>query len=467
MSPKKGRADVREGGSPGAHEAAAALGDPNSLRAARSRRQGPAAEPESAPREDGPRRVVENSIRAAKPKVARVGVRASGPVESAPPGPTKDRTAAVPKSDSISRNDPPASPQSTAAADSRPVPDHIRRRFVQVGHKYYFTDGARAFTDRGRRLTTPSENTEVIKSLVTIAQTRGWTEISVRGTERFRKEAWFAARMVGLEVRGFRPSEFEQGRLIRALARQNEPPSRENLSAEPGSPERAAEPRREASPAREETPAGHRAERSALLTGKLVEHGRAPYHHDPHERMSYFVKIETRRGDRVIWGVDLERAFTESLTQPQVGDTVGLRAIRQEAVKVKSTERNPDGQVIGEHELATHRNRWVVEKRDFFEARAAAAETLRDSTIDPKQAIKQHPELVGTYLQVRAAELAARRIRDPEDQQKFVARVRSSLAESVARGEPLSPVRLRERSPERAERSSRRPQDREPAPVRG
>jgi len=201
-----------------------------------------------------------------------------------------------------------------------------------------------------------------------------------------------------------------------------------------------------------------------LLTGKLIEHGRAPYHHDPHERMSYFVKIETPRGDRAIWGVDLERAFRGSLTQPQVGDAIGLRAVRQDAVKVKAAERDPDGRVIGERDLKTHRNRWIVEKQAFFEARAAAAQTLRDSTIDPKQAVKQHPELVGTYLQVHAAEIAARRFRDPEDQQQFVARVRSSLAASVARGEPLPPVRLRERS---AERRSRNPRDREPAQVRG
>ena len=75
----------------------------------------------------------------------------------------------------------------------------MRRRFVQVGRKYYFPDGARAFTDRGHRLTTASENTEVIKSLVDIAKSRGWEEIVVHGSERFRREAWFAAKTAGIE----------------------------------------------------------------------------------------------------------------------------------------------------------------------------------------------------------------------------------------------------------------------------
>src|SRR6266850_2540818 len=69
-----------------------------------------------------------------------------------------------------------------------PVPQAVRERFVQVRNHYYFPDGTRAFTDRGNRLTTPSENTEVIRSLVGIAQARGWHDLNVRGTERFRRE---------------------------------------------------------------------------------------------------------------------------------------------------------------------------------------------------------------------------------------------------------------------------------------
>ena len=89
--------------------------------------------------------------------------------------------------------------------DHQTVPDHVRRRFVQVGRKYYFPDGARAFTDRGRRLTTPSENTEVIRSLVTIAHARGWNEIVVRGTDSFRREAWFAPAKMNRRELGGRP----------------------------------------------------------------------------------------------------------------------------------------------------------------------------------------------------------------------------------------------------------------------
>ena len=101
------------------------------------------------------------------------------------------------------------------------VAESVRRRFVQLKDEYFFPDGAKAFTDRGDRLTTQSENTEVIRSLITIAQSRGWDEVRVRGSERFRREAWAAAQTAGIEIRGFKPSEFEQSRLARTVAQQS------------------------------------------------------------------------------------------------------------------------------------------------------------------------------------------------------------------------------------------------------
>jgi hypothetical protein len=250
------------------------------------------------------------------------------------------------------------------------VPEEIAKRFVQVNNKYYFPDGARAFTDRGNRLTTLSENTEVIRSLVEIAKARAWQEITVRGTERFRKEVWRAASVAGLEVRGYRPSEFEQSREARTPARETSAAYAERQEVDSISRGSVGEE------ARPHLSARGPAMRAAMLIGKLVEHGRAPYNHDPHAGMSYFVKLETLRGIRVIWGVDLERAFKESLTKPEPGDEVGLKSVRQDAVTVKKPTLGADGQVSGEQSLNTHRNRWVIEKLNFFEARAAAAKNL-------------------------------------------------------------------------------------------
>src|SRR6266853_1433273 len=54
-------------------------------------------------------------------------------------------------------------------------------------------------------------------------------------------------------------------------------------------------------------------------------------------------------------------------------------------------------------------------------------------------------------MRMRAAELAPRALRDPEDQRRFMAQVRSALADNIERGEPLQPVRLRARGAESGE----------------
>src|ERR1700728_890142 len=221
------------------------------------------------------------------------------------------------------------SPSNAAAKLTHAVPQAVRDRFVAVKNRFYFHDGTRAFTDRGTRLTTASENTEVVKSRIAIAEARGWSEITVRGTERFRKEVWFAAKLQGIEVRGYRPSEFEQGRVARTIGRERVAP--EDTVTPGAAPTLAADP-----------PASPREE---LLAGRLVDHGRAPYRHNPREPMSYFVKIETERGDRTIWGVDLERAAKESLTKPDIGDEVALRTLRQDPVTVRKQHRDASGQI--------------------------------------------------------------------------------------------------------------------------
>jgi hypothetical protein len=343
----------------------------------------------------------------------------------------KQADASVPKSSA-----PPGEIQKTGER-SRVMPDEIRERFIGIGSKYYFPDGAAAFTDHGAKLTTRSENTEVIRSLIAIAQAREWSEIKVTGTERFRKEAWFAARIAGLEVRGYTPSEFEQERLVRAIAR------REAGAAGREGNGTASE--------REDRFAGQRSSRSAeeqgLITGRLVDHGRANYRHNPKEPMSYYVRIETDGGDREIWGVDLERAFRESLSRPTIGDQVTAHSDGRDPVTVSAPRRDPEGRVVGKEDIATHRNRWIVERSDFLAERAAAAQTFRDAAIKAADGVKAHPELQGSYLQLQAAKLGAERdIRDSDDRERFVARARAAIADSIERGEPLEPVRLRERA---------------------
>lgn len=365
--------------------------------------------------------------------------------------PRKNRTSQSPPAAAPEGEGAPATPSAAAAstlqhADSDPwtVPQSVRDRFVQDGHRFFFPDGAPAFRDLGRRLTTVSENTQVVHSLIEIAHSRGWTEITVTGTERFRQEVWRQARFEGLAVRGYRPTDLEQAQLVRALARGLSRPA-DSISAEPEPPAPASQTLPEARPQLADE----------RYVGRLLDHGKDTYRHDPDAEPSYFVRLGIPGGYREIWGKDIERAVAKSLTQPQLGDEVILQLTRREPVTVRRQERDAEGK-LREREVEAYRNRWVIEKREFFEQRATAAQVIRDASIRPQDGVREHPQLAGTYLNLRAAELAAQRLRDPEDQKRFVSQVRTALADAIERGEPLQAVRLRERE------SLRREKDRAP-----
>ena len=240
-----------------------------------------------------------------------------------------------------------ARPAGLPHGDSDPwtVPESVRNRFVQDGHRFYFPDGAPAFKDQGRRLTTPSENTQVIHSLIEIAHSRGWTEVTVTGTERFRQEAWRQARIAGLNVRGYRPSDVEQAQLIRALARNRAQPGERVDSISPDSPSDAPRPASAPPPEVSRPDASSQGSSRERIVGKLLDHGRDAYRHDPREDPSYFVRLQTREGPREVWGKDIERAVVKSLTQPQVGDEVILQRSGRDAVTVQRRARDSEGQL--------------------------------------------------------------------------------------------------------------------------
>lgn len=111
---------------------------------------------------------------------------------------------------------PPVAPATNAApADdkSRVVPSTVMRRFLRVEQDYYFPDKTPAFSDRGDKLATRGAHPEVVRSLVEIAQARGWASITVKGTEEFRRSAWMEAAQAGLMVAGYQPSALDLAEL--------------------------------------------------------------------------------------------------------------------------------------------------------------------------------------------------------------------------------------------------------------
>lgn len=105
--------------------------------------------------------------------------------------------------------------------------------------------------------------------------------------------------------------------------------------------------------------------------GRLVDQGAAPYEHDPGNRRSYYVTLETETGERrTVWGLDLERALTTAGSK--VGDRIALERTGSQAVVVDGRE--------------AERNRWRVAGVDELARRQLIERLSRDgskeSTLD-------------------------------------------------------------------------------------
>jgi hypothetical protein len=183
-----------------------------------------------------------------------------------------------------------------------------------------------------------------------------------------------------------------------------------------------------------------------LMIGRLASHGEANYQFRAGEDPSYYLKLLTSQGEKVLWGKDLARAVREGETQPKVGDLVGARRVAREAVTLVSRQRDSEGRVVRQAEQLAHRTQWLVEKVTFFAERSRMARQVREDHINVRATVRAHPELKSTFLSVRAAEeFASKSIANPQDRAKFLELVKGALAGSIQKGEPLPEVNLRRR----------------------
>jgi hypothetical protein len=388
-----------------------------------------------------PRRRTPSSAWSSLPKEATVN---SIGIDSARKKPTPSK-AKVPDE---GRDPPASSPDARDEGAGLAIPEHIRRRYIQVRTRFHFPDLDPAFQVRATRTTTRSENPQVIRDILEIerARSRG-AQLRVRGTQEFRAEAWRQAQLLGIEVRGYEPSELDRAKLARTLAeeqrrasvagRSPEGSEREHLDAPSGQPSEPDGPH---------VPKGERETRSdgRAYRGRLIEHGPANYQHDRQAELSYFLKLDTRSGERVLWGKDFERAVKQSLSGVKLGDDISVQNVGQQPVTVVARHRDDEGNVVRREKVAAHRNRWIVERQDFLREREEIARVVRDPNISAQEAIQRHPNLVGTYLELQAAKLAARdSYAHDEDRERFVARFRESVADEIARGERFSVPRIK------------------------
>jgi hypothetical protein len=194
-----------------------------------------------------------------------------------------------------------------------------------------------------------------------------------------------------------------------------------------------------------------------LSVGRLVDHGAARHEFRERAELSYFVKLQTDRGLRTFWHPALKTALEESVTQPKIGDQVGVKENSIEPVTVVVRKPGPNGQTVRSYDSA--RTHWVIEKRERFDELADAANLLRNPKVHPRDAVRTHRELLPAYIILDSARKHANaRFDDLENVEQHVAFVREALALTVERGEPLPKIGIRERA-QAQETEARTPRD--------
>jgi hypothetical protein len=172
-----------------------------------------------------------------------------------------------------------------------------------------------------------------------------------------------------------------------------------------------------------------------LIVGRLLAYGAANYEFRGDQAPSYYLKLLTNRGERTIWGKGLKSALERSPANPKLGDVIGAQRTGRRSVEVNSQQR--------------FKTLWEIDAPAVFVDRARHARLVRDGQTDAREAVRAHPELKSTFLSLRSAEeLAAQRIANPKDRERFLSLVREAIAGSIKRGEPLPEVRLRDRDKE-------------------
>jgi len=324
------------------------------------------------------------------------------------------------------------------------LPDGVLKAY-QINEGKFKEHGSEAirFEDHGKKLSTQLEDPQVIRHMIEVTIAKNWGTLELKGTETFRQTAWLEAHANGRETTGYKPNERDQEQLeqlkrergqnanqptmtatadkpkentveVVASRERNTPEPQATKSAAPEGQSDKKDPAPTAATAgtakgdAKTTPEAVSVDQSAsarIETGRLIEHGPAKYNFDPKEKDSYYVKLETEKGEKVIWGKDLQRAMKDANTKPNEAVSLTLKGAKE--VEVEANVRDKDGKVVGTQTIEAQRNKWEVNSADLGITRTLSKdEQLRvDAALKVlSKAIAKYPEKERTAVLSKVGE---------------------------------------------------------------
>ena len=306
------------------------------------------------------------------------------------------------------------------------VSQEQRGLFNKGSTEFTFRDGNHqgrvAFVDAGKSLITELEDKSTIRAMVEVAIAKNWKEITVSGSDDFRRNAWVEASLNGLQVRGYDPLEADKQLLAELRDRLPRPRPQDPQQA-PAQPNAVSVAQREQSLAEPRQPVvqpvlqpGHQPARAQrhidgdsltlqektvldnsrafldsralgpqfteatlrelesklrgerVYVGEIVDHGKAFYRFDKKNDDSYFVTLKTPSGEQVVWG----KGLAEAVRERSVGEQVVLQNIGKRNVTVEGGLRNEEGVLMSTQTKGSRLNEWQAEPLSRYSVQARA-----------------------------------------------------------------------------------------------
>ena len=310
-------------------------------------------------------------------------------------------------------------------AANQGIPETVSSRYLRIKDKYYLPDQSVAFEDHGNKLKLETENHIVIRDALAIAETRGWQSITVSGSQNFKHQVWQAASLKGMEVAGYKPTNFEIAELNHAMTLRD-------ARKEVGDKGKNAQQQQD-----------------GVMRGVLLAHGADAYLHDPKQGQSYYVTLASEGKEVTRWGSDFKRAFADSQSQPQVGDAVVLSTIGKQAIDIAATVLDDRGNRV-EDKKTVKKSTWQIEKASYQDTLQEQAEAIRMGNEIERKVIEQMPQLaaalavskLGEKIAQQAKETGALRSQDEADTMVYL--IREGLAAALKSGKHIKTPEIQE-----------------------
>ena len=117
--------------------------------------------------------------------------------------------------------------------------------------------------------------------------------------------------------------------------------------------------------------ATERFQNQRAYVGKLVEHGQAPFEFDKKNEEQLLRPLGHAQGEKVVWGVDIQRAISES--KAQRGDDIALAFQGTKPGHGVGQRPRRRGQSRWHQDHRNHRNAWAAEKVEKIQEAAREA----------------------------------------------------------------------------------------------